>query len=55
MKVRKVLWICFTLTQNFIFSLERSLYIVHIYVKPPYVEVFGAQVVVRYQGETQVY
>jgi len=26
-----------------------------LYVKPPYVEVFGAQAVVRYQGETQLY
>jgi hypothetical protein len=36
-------------------ALERMLYVVHIYVMPPYVEVFGAQVVVRYQGETQLY
>jgi hypothetical protein len=25
-----------------------------LYVKPPYVEVFGAPVVVRYQGENSV-
>jgi len=34
--------------------LDRRLYVVHIYVQPSYVEVFGTQVVVRYQGENSV-